>query len=303
MMPINSGSFSKALQVGINAWYGDTYAEFPVEYTDLVDTFTSRKAFEEDVGYSGFGLAQIKPEGQGVAFDSAMQGFTTRYTHLVYALGFIITREMVDDDQYDIVAETRARGLALSMRQTKETVVSNIYNRAFNSSYTGGDGKEMIATDHPNVAGGTWANELATAANLSEAALEQSCIDIAKWTNDRGLRINYQPLSLHLPVELGFEATRILKAEGRVGTADNDPNAIKVMGKFPKGIKVNHYFTSTTAWFLRTACPNGLKLFERDMDEFGEDNDWDTENAKFKARGRYAVGWTDPKGIYGTPGV
>ena len=150
MMPINSGSFSKALQVGINAWYGDTYDEFPVEYTALVDTFTSRKAYEEDVGYSGFGLAQVKPEGQGVAFDAAVQGYTTRYTHIVYALGFMITREMVDDDQYDIIAETRARALAMSMRQTKETIVANIYNRAFTNGYTGGDSSILLTTSHPN---------------------------------------------------------------------------------------------------------------------------------------------------------
>lgn len=302
-MAINTGNFSKALWPGVNAWYGKEYSEFPVEYTDLFQTYSSRKAFEEDVGVSSFGLAQIKPEGQAVAYDTETQGFITRYTHVVYALGFIITKEMFDDDQYDVVGERRARGLAFSMRQTKEIVGANIYNRAFNSSYTFGDGSALIVSNHANVAGGTFSNLLSVAANLSEAALEQACIDIAKFTNDRGLRINVQPQSLHIPVDLQFEAERILKSQYRVGTANNDVNALVSMGKFPKGIKMNHYFTSTTAWFLRTNCPDGMKHFSREDDSFAEDNDFDTDNAKFKAQARYSFGNTDPRAIYGTPGV
>lgn len=302
-MAINTGNFSKALWPGVNAWYGKEYSEFPVEYTDLFQTYSSRKAFEEDVGVSSFGLAQIKPEGQAVAYDTETQGFITRYTHVVYALGFIITKEMFDDDQYDVVGERRARGLAFSMRQTKEIVGANIYNRAFNSNYTFGDGSALIVSNHANVAGGTFSNLLSVAANLSEAALEQACIDIAKFTNDRGLRINVQPQSLHIPVDLQFEAERILKSQYRVGTANNDVNALVSMGKFPKGIKMNHYFTSTTAWFLRTNCPDGMKHFSREDDSFAEDNDFDTDNAKFKAQARYSFGNTDPRAIYGTPGV
>lgn len=302
-MAINTGSFSKALWPGVNAWYGKEYSEFPVEYTDLFETYSSRKAFEEDVGVSSFGLAQIKPEGQGVTYDIETQGFITRYTHVVYALGFIVTKEMFDDDQYDIVGERRARGLAYSMRQTKEVVATNIYNRAFNTAYTYGDGKALIVSDHPNVAGGTWSNVLSVAANLSEAALEQACIDIAKFTNDRGLKINVQPQSLHIPVDLQFEAERILKSQYRIGTPNNDLNALVSMGKFPKGIKMNHYFTSTTAWFLRTNVPDGLKHFERAGDSFAEDNDFDTNNAKFKSEARYSFGATDVRAIYGTPGV
>lgn len=302
-MAINTGNFSKALWPGVNAWYGKEYSEFPVEHTDLFETYTSRKAFEEDVGVSSFGLAQVKPEGQAISYDTETQGFITRYTHVVYGLGFIITKEMFEDDQYDVVAERRARGLAFSMRQTKEVIAANIYNRAFNSSYTYGDGSALIVSNHANVAGGTWSNLLSVAANLSESALEQACIDIAKFTNDRGLKVNIQPQSLHIPVDLQFEAERILKSQYRVGTPNNELSAIVSMGKFPKGIKMNHYFTSTTAWFLRTSCPDGMKHFERAGDSFAEDNDFDTNNAKFKAEARYSFGNTDPRAIYGTPGV
>ena len=303
MAIINTGSFSKALWPGVNAWYGKAYDEYPVEWSDLFDKYTSRKAFEEDVGVSSFGLAAIKPEGQGISYDTETQGFITRYTHIAYGLGFIVTKEAFEDDQYDVVAERRARGLAYSMRQTKEIVGSNVYNRAFNSSYVGGDGVSMCSASHPNVAGGTWSNILSVAANLSEAALEQACIDISRFKNDRGLLIQVVPQSLHIPPELMFSAERILKSQYRVGTANNDINALASMGKFPKGIKVNHYFTSTTAWFLRTNTPDGLKYFERRPDSFTEDNDFDTENAKFKATARYSFYWTDPRAIYGTAGV
>jgi len=303
MALINTGSFSKALWPGVNGWYGKAYDEFPVEWTDLFDSFTSRKAFEEDVGISSFGLAQVKPEGTGISFDTETQGFITRYTHIAYGLGFIVTKEAFEDDQYDVVAEKRARALAFSMRQTKEVVGANVYNRAFNASFTFGDGKALLVNNHPNVAGGVQSNILSVAANLSEAALEQAVIDQGKWTNDRGLRIMVIPQSLHIPVDLQFEAERILKSQYRVGTANNDISALISMGKYPKGIKLNHYFTSTTAWFLRTNAPDGMKYFTRRDDSFTEDNDWDTENAKFKATSRYSFGNTDWRGVYGTPGV
>lgn len=302
-MTINTGSFSKALWPGVNAWYGKEYTEFKVEWTELFDQFTSRKAFEEDVGVSSFGLAQVKPEGQTVAYDTEIQGFITRYTHIVYGLGFIVTQEAFDDDLYDVIAEKRARGLAFSMRQTKEIVGANVYNRAFTGGYTGGDGSVMIVGTHPNAIGGTWSNILSTAANLSEAALEQACIDIAKFRNDRGLKINVIPQKLVIPVDLQFEADRILKSQYRVGGGDNDINALVVQGRFPQGIHMNHYLTSTTAWFLKTDVKDGLKYFTRKDDEFTEDNDFDTQNAKFKAVARYCFGWTDPRAIYGTPGI
>lgn len=299
---IAQGNFTKALWPGVNAWYGKKYDEFPPQWTPLFEKNTSRRAWEEDVGTSGFGLASVKGEGAAIVYDNATQGFTTRYTHVNYALGFVITEEMVDDDLYDVIGKARAESLAFSMRATKETVAANVYNRAFNSSYTGGDGKEMCATDHPNVAGGTQSNELSTAANLSEAALEQAVIDIMGWTNDRGLKIQVKPQTLIIPKELMFEADRILKTEKRVSTADNDVNALKMGGHF-KDVVTNQYLTSTTAWFVRTNAPNGTKYFERKADSFAADNDFDTSNAKFKAQGRYSFGWTDWRGVYGTPGA
>jgi len=300
--PINSGSFAKALYPGVNAWYGRVYDEWSEEFPELFDIENSSRAYEEDVGTTGFGLATNKSEGGSISYDEESQAFITRYQHVVYALGFIITRETVEDDQYDVVGKRRAEALAMSMRQTKETIAANVYNRAFNASYTGGDGKEMCATDHPNFSGGTWSNELTTAADLSEAALEQACIDIMKFTNDRGLKISVMPESLIIPVDLAFEARRILESDGRVGTADNDMNALKSMGKFRK-VVINHYLTDTDAWFIRTNVQHGTKCFVRRAMEFGVDNDFDTENAKYKATERYSFGWTDPRGIFGSPGA
>ena len=303
MSTINSNSFSKALWPGINTWYGEAYDEWEVQHTSLFDQYTSRKAFEEDVGTSGMGLLMVKPEGQSIQYDTMMQGFITRYTHVEYALGFIITKIMVDDDQYDVVGSKRAKTLAYSTRQTVENVAANVYNRAFNSSYTGGDAKEMIATDHPNVAGGTWSNELSTAANLSEASLEQATIDIQRFTNDRGLRIQVKPKSIITAPENEPELNRILKSQYRVGTPNNDINYLMTSGKFPDGIKINQYISSTTAWFVRTTAPDGLKHFVRSPVRFAEDNDFDTSNAKFKVEYRDSFGWTDPRAIYGSAGV
>jgi hypothetical protein len=300
---INSSSFAKALWPGVNAWYGKAYDEYPVEWDKLFDKFTSRKQYEEDVGISSFGLANVKPEGAPIQYDSENQTFTTRYTHIVYALGFIITREIMEDDQYDVVGQRKAQGLAFSIRQTKEVVGANVYNRAFSGSYIGGDGVSMINASHPNFAGGTWSNQIATAADLSEAALEQACIDIANFTNDRGLKIAVRPEKLILPIQLEFEAERILKTERRVGTNNNDINALRQTGRFPGGIVLNHYLTNPLSWFVRTDVKNGLKMFERRGDEFEMDNDFDTENARFKATSRYSFGWTDPRAIYGSVGV
>lgn len=301
--PITTGSFAKALWPGVNAWYGKAYDEYPVEWDKLFDKYTSRRNFEEDVGISSFGLAIAKGEGTPVSYDAERQGFVTRYTHVVYALGFIITREIMEDDQYDIVGERRAKGLAFSMRQTKEIVGHNVYNRAFNSAFTGGDGVALLVNNHPNVAGGTQSNILATASDLSEAALEQACIQIQGFTNDRGLQIAIKPRKLVIPYNLEFEAARILKTVGRVGTDNNDINAIKELGIFPDGMFVSHYLTDTDAWFIRTNSPHGMKYFERRGDEFTTDNDFDTENAKFKATARYSFGWTDWRGLFGSAGA
>ncbi len=299
---ITTSSFAKALWPGVNAWYGKAYNDYPEEWSKLFEKNTSRKAYEEDVGLTGFGLATVKTEGSPISYDSERQGFTTRYNHVVYALGFIVTREAFEDDQYDVVGAKKAKALARSMRQTKEIIGANIYNRAFNSSYTGGDGKELCATDHVNVTGGTWSNELATAADLSEAALEQASIDIAGFTDDRGLIIAAKPRKLILPRQLKFEAHRILKSDGRVGTDLNDPNALADLGIVGE-VVINHYLTDADAWFLLTDVPEGLKYFERRGDAFEMDNDFDTENAKFKATARYSFGWTDPRGIFGSPGA
>lgn len=301
MAVITTGNFSKALWPGINAWYGQAYNEHKVEFTDLFESHTSRKAWEEDVSTSGFGLAIQKTEGDGVSYDSARQGFVSRYTHATYALGFIITRETVEDDLYDVVGSKKAKSLAFSMRQTKETLGANVYNRAFNSSYTGGDGLELCSAAHLNIAGGTYANELATAADLSEASLEQACIDLMKFTDDRGLKISIMPKTLIVPVDLAFEADKILRTEYEVGTANNTINAVR--SKFPGGVRVNHYLTDTDAWFIRTNARDGMKYFSRRDDAFTMDDDFDTDNAKYKATFRCSFGWSDPRGIFGSPGA
>ncbi len=298
---ISTGSFPKALWPGVKKWYGQTYSDYPVEYTELFDTFKSDKAFEEIVGTSGLGLAVQKGEGQPVTYDSEKQGFTSRAQHVNYGLGFIITEEMMDDDQYMLVGERRSKALARSMRQTKEIVAANVYNRAFNTSYLGGDGKAMIVSDHANVSGGTYSNVIATAADLSEASLEQAVIDIEGFTDDRGLLIAVRPKALIIARQSMFEVDRILKAEKRVDTPNNDPNVLRMLGSIPK-VVINHYLTDADAWFIRTS-EEGLHYFERKADAFAQDNDFDTSNAKFKATGRYSFIWSDPRTIYGSPGA
>lgn len=300
-MPINTGSFGKALWPGVNAWYGKAYDEFPTEYDKIFNKKTSRKAYEEDMSVSSFGLAVQKNEGNSVSMDSEQQGFLDRYTHVTYGLGFIISKEMYEDDQYDIVGERKSKGLAMSMRQTKETIAANVLNRAFNSSYTFGDGVSLINASHPNIAGGTWSNQIATAADISEAALEQACIDIQKYTNDRGLKIAVKPQKIIVPVDLDFETNKILKTEYEVGTNNNTVNLVR--GRFPGGVYVNHYLTDTDAWFIITNVPNGMTYFERRGDTFTMDDDWDTDNAKYKATARYSFGCSDKRAIYGSAGA
>lgn len=301
--PITTSTFPKALWPGVNAWYQKSYNEYPVEWDKLFEKFDSRRNFEQDVGRSGFGLLVAKPEGDAVTFDTETQGFTTTYRHTVYALGFVVTQESMDDDLYDVVAPRKAQELAFSARQTKEVNGANVYNRAFNTSYLGGDGKALLVNDHPNVAGGTWSNILSTASDLSEAALEQACIDISLLKDDRGLTIALVGDRLVIPPQLEFEAARILKTQYRVGSDLNDINALKELGKFRRGAIVNHFLTDQDAWFIRTNAPHGMKYFERKADSFSMDNDWDTENAKFKVYGRYSFGWSDPRGLFGTPGA
>jgi S-adenosylmethionine/arginine decarboxylase-like enzyme len=303
MSVITSSSFAKLLWPGINALYGKAYNDYPEEWKSLgFETNKSSKAYEEDVGLSSFGLAAVKAEGQGISYDSERQGFTTRYNHVVYALGFIITREIYEDDQYDVVGKKKANALARSMKQTKEIVAANIFNRATTAGYTGGDGVVLLSASHPNVAGGTWSNLPTTAADLSEAALEQAVIDIAAFRDDRGLLIACKPKKLVIAPANMFEAKRILGTDGRVGTADNDLNAMKTMGIIGD-ITVNHYLTDADQWTIVTDVADGLKYFERRGDQFEMDNDFDTENAKFKATARYSFGWSDPRCVYGSTGV
>ena len=302
MSIINSGSFAKALWPGVNRWYGKAYNDYATEYDKLFEKRSSNKAFEEDVSISSFGLAVMKAEGAPVSYDTERQGFITRYQHTVFALGFIITREIMEDDQYDIVGQRKAQGLARSIRQTKEINGANIYNRGFNASYVGGDGASMLNASHPNIKGGTWSNILATASDLSEAALEQAHIDIAAFTDDAGLLIAARPKTLVIPRQLVFEARRILGTDKRPGTDHNDVNALKEMGVVQNTV-VNHYLTDPDAWFLLTDVPNGPSYFERRSDEFAMENDFDTENAKYKATSRYSFGWSDARGIYGSPGA
>ena len=303
MSAITSSSFAKALWPGVNTWYGQAYTEYPVEWDKLFEKNTSKRAFEEDVGTSGMGLAAVKTEGAPISYDSERQGFTSRYNHVVYALGFIITREIYEDDLYDVVGKRKAKGLAFSMRQTKEINAANVYNRATSGSFLGGDGVSLLSASHPNVSGGVYANQLATASDLSEAALEQAAIDISLLKNDRGLLIALRPKQLIIPPQLQFEAHRILKADGRVGTDLNDPNALKQMGMFQDGVTINHYLSDSDAWFIRTTASDGMKYFERWGDKFEMDNDFDTDNAKYKATARYSFGWTDPRGIFGSVGA
>jgi len=299
---ITSSSFAKLLWPGLNSIYGKAYNDYPVEWDKLFEKNSSDRAYEEDLGLSSFGLASVKNEGAPITYDTERQGFTSRYNHVVYALGFIVTREIFEDDQYGKVGAQKAKALARSMRQTKEIVGANIYNRAFDSNYKGGDGVELISASHANVAGGTFSNKIGTAADLSEAALEQAVIDIAGFRDDRGLLIAARPEKLVIPYQQTFEAKRILGADGRVGTDLNDPNVLKDMGLFGN-VVINHYLTDPDAWFILTNVKDGLKYFERRGDQFEMDNDFDTENAKFKATARYSFGWSDPRSIYGSAGA
>ena len=301
---ITTASHPKALWPGIKQWWGQVYDEHPVEYTDLFDSDTSGQNYEEDVQLTGFGLAPRKSEGQGVTYDSEIQGFTTRYTHIAYALGYIVTKEELDDNLYEQVSRKRSAALAMSFRQTKENVAANVYNRAFNSSYTGGDGIQLCSTAHVNTSGGTWANRPTVDVDLSEAALEDAVIAIMGLQNDRGLLISVTPQTLIIPRQEVFNAQRILHSSYQTGNANNDINVLKSGNYIPGGFKVNHYLTSPHAWFIRNNIPGktGLKYFERVGIQFDQDNDFDTMNAKAKGYERYSFGWTDPRAIWGVNG-
>ena len=302
MAVITSGNHPKALWPGINAWWGRKYDEHKTEFTDLFDMEDSSQSYEEDVQVKGFGLAPVKPEGAGISFDAEVQGFTKRYTNVAYALGYIVTYEELQDGLYETVSKRRSEALAFSMRQTKENVGANVYNRAFNSSFAGGDAKELLATDHPSSAG-DWSNELATAADLSEASLEDLIIQVAGATNDKGLKVSLMPRCIVVPRQLWFEANRILKSTLQNDSANNAINVLKATNVLPEGIKLNHYLTDADAWFIRTNAPNGMKCFNREAVSFTQDNDFGTKNALAACYERYVFGWTDPRSLYGSPGA
>lgn len=301
MSVITTGNHPKALWPGIAAWWGRKYDEHTEECSQLFEIVPSSMNYEEDVEVTGFGLAPVKDQGKATSYDSEQQGTVTRYTHVAYSLGYIVTKEEIDDNLYEQVSMRRAEALAFSMRQTKENVAANVYNRAFNSSYAGGDGKEMIADDHPTV-NGTQSNILPVAADLSEQSLEDMCIQIMDAKNSRGLKISLMPKSLHVATANAFEATRILKSPLQNDTANNAINALMEMGSIPK-IMVSHYFNDPDAWFVRTNAPRGMIGYNRVGIEFTQDNDFDSENAKAKCYERYSFKFTDWRGIYGSPGA
>jgi len=299
---ITTASHPKALWPGIKAWWGQVYDEHKEEYSQLFDSDTSSMNYEEDVQLTGFGLAPVKSEGSGVAYDSEIQGFTTRYTHIAYALGYIVTKEELDDNLYEQVSRRRSAALAMSFRQTKENVGANIYNRAFNGTYLGGDGVSLASTAHPNTSGGTFANKPSVDADLSEASLEDALTAIMGFQNDRGLLINVMPRSLVVARQNWWNANRIMKSAYTPSTANNAVNVLVATNALPEGIVMNHYLTSPNAWFVRTNIQNGLKYYSRVGIQFDQDNDFDTMNAKAKGYERYSFGWTDPRAIYGVNG-
>ena len=299
---ITTGNHPKALWPGIKAIWGRQYNEHVKERSDLFDMDTSTQAYEEDFEVTGFGLAPMKPEGQGTAFDSETQGTVSRFTHIAYALGYIVTKEELDDNLYEQVAGRRTQALAFSANQTQENVAANMYNKSFSGGALGGDGKLLCVADHPTRSGAQ-SNLLTTAAEISEAAIEDMIIQIMGAQNSRGLKINLMPQSLHVPRQQWFEANRILKSVLQNDTANNATNVLKATNALPKGIKVNHYFTSSTAWWIRTNAPRGMICYERKKAEFTKDNDFNTENAKAKFYERTSYYWSDFRGIWGTPGV
>lgn len=299
---ITTATHPKALWPGVKAWWGQVYDEHATEYTDLFDSESSSQNYEEDVQLTGFGLAARKSEAAPVTYDSELQGFTTRYTHVAYALGYIVSKEELDDNLYETVSKKRAGALAMSFRQTKENIAANVYNRAFNATYLGGDGVSLCSTAHPNTSGGTWSNKAAVDVDLSEAALEDAIIQLMGYTNDRGLLINVMPKTLHIARQELFNAQRILKSTYTPDTSNNAINVINSGNYLPGGFKVNHYFTSPHAWFIRTNTQNGMKYYERTGISFDQDNDFDTMNVKAKGYERYSFGWTDPRGVYGSNG-
>ena len=301
-MAISRNQLVKELEPGLNALFGLEYNRYENQHEEIFTKETSDRAFKEEVMLSGFGNAGVKPEGSAVTFDNAQETYTSRYQHETVALAFSITEEAIEDNLYDRLSSRYTKALARSMANTKQIKAANVLNRAFNSSFTGGDGKELCATDHPTIFG-TVSNELATSADLNETSVEQALIDIAAFTDERGLKIAARGVKMIIPSDLQFTAERIMNSANRVGTADNDINAVKSMGMIPQGYVVNNYLTDTDAFFIITDVPNGLKYFERSPIKTSMEGDFDTGNVRYKARERYSFGFSDFRGIFGSPGA
>jgi len=302
-MAISRAQLLKELLPGLNALFGLEYARYGEEHKEIYETETSERSFEEETKLSGFSAAPVKNEGQAIAYDNAQEAWTARYNHETIALGFSLTEEAIEDNLYDSLSARYTKGLARAMAYTKQVKAAAVLNNGFNSLYTGGDGVALFSASHPLVNGGTNSNTPSTAADLNETSLEAAVIQIAAWTDERGLLIAARPKKLVVPPALQFVATRLLDTELRVGTNNNDINAIKNNGSIPEGYTINHFLTDTNSWFLTTDVPNGLKHFERIALQNSMDGDFDTGNVRYKSRERYSFGWSDPLGVFGSPGA
>ena len=302
-MAISRAQLLKELLPGLNALFGMEYARYGEEHKEIYETETSERSFEEETKLSGFSAAPVKNEGQALAYDNAQEAWTARYNHETIAQGFSITEEAIEDNLYDSLSSRYTKALARAMAYTKQVKAAAVLNNAFQSSgYNGGDGVSLCNANHPLVSGGTNSNTPATQVDLNETSLEAAVIQISLWTDERGLLIAAKPRKLIVPPNLMFVATRLLETELRVGTTDNDVNAIKTMGSIPEGYRVNHFLTDTNGWFLITDVPNGLKHFVRTPLQNSMDGDFDTGNVRYKSRERYSFGWSDPLGIWGSSG-
>jgi len=301
-MAITRAQQQKQLLPGLHKVWGDEYKQYPPQWSEIFQRQTSKRSFEEEQKISMFGLAAVKNEGAGITYDTAQEAFTARYTHITYALGFAITEEAIEDNLYIPVAGRYTKALARSMAHTQEIVAASILNNGFTSGL-GGDGVVLFSTAHPLVNGGTNSNRPTTGVDLNETALDAARIQIAKWTDERGLLIQAQPTKMIIPVEYAWTAERLLKTVLRPGTSNNDINSIVSTSFLPGGYVVNNRLTDPNAWFLKTDVPDGLKMFERVPVKFSDDGDWETGNMRYKSRMRFSVGWSDPLGIWGSPGV
>jgi len=302
-MAISRAQLLKELLPGLNALFGLEYARYGEEHKEIYETETSERSFEEETKLSGFSAAPVKNEGSAIAYDNGQEAWTARYNHETIALGFSLTEEAIEDNLYDSLSARYTKALARAMSYTKQVKAAAVLNNGFSASYPGGDGKALFANNHPLVSGGTNSNIPSTAADLNETSLENAVIQIAAWTDERGLLIAAKPRKLIVPPALQFVATRLLETELRVGTNDNDINALKNNGSIPEGYTINHFLTDNNAWYLTTDVPNGMKHFVRTPMSTSMDGDFDTGNVRYKARERYSFGWSDPLGMFGSQGA